>query len=224
MVVPDSIGLIYAVSLNSDNEMALSCRKNFDKSGTLVFADHGEIMGTISTNVNPQQSEWCEITSNKDQILVTLNEGGFGSNNSILQLVSNLDSIPDNIQLGDGGNHIFYPANGYDYVFVTVTGSHKVVVVDLLKKKIMQTFTTNTSGYNGPRESVLLGKNLFVTTYNSSILEINSETGTLIATLNSKGKPEGLTVINGKLWVANAFGSGSYTPDSTVAIFESPSQ
>jgi hypothetical protein len=34
------------------------------------------------------------------------------------------------------------------------------------------------------------------------------------------GKPEGLAIIDGKLWACNAYKKGEYAPDSTIAIFD----
>ncbi len=225
-VMPDTLGLIYAVSLTSDNEMLISCRNGFDKPGTLVGMDKKKIAGTIPTLVNPQQTvPFRSSIGDLQRIgLALLNEGGFGANNSTLQLYGDkdADSVVVNLPLGDAGNHIFYNGLGNDTMYITVNGSHSIVVVDLKTRSLVKSIPTLTTGFNGPRESAVIGDKLFVTTYNSDVREFDIATGALVATLNSKGKPEGLTVINGKLWVANAFGSGSYTPDSTIAIFESP--
>lgn len=109
-------------------------------------------------------------------------------------------------------------------MYVTVNGSHKVVIVDLRKSEIVKVIPTGTEkdDYNGPRECALIGKTLFVTTYNSDVREFNIETGAMTGILDSKGKPEGLAVINGKLWIANAYESKSYSYGNTVAIFDSP--
>jgi hypothetical protein len=219
-IVPDSLGQIYAVTLDSDN-MILSCRSSFDKPGTLVIMYRDTVEGILPTHVNPQQSVFYRSTLGKIGLAV-LNEGSFGANNSTVHLTGGTtDTTNVTIPLGDGGNHIFYEGLGHDSMYVTVNGSHKIVIVDLVKKEIVKTIPTGTTGYNGPRESAVIGDKLFVSTYNSDVREFDITTGALVATLNSKGKPEGLTVINGKLWVANAFGSGSYTPDSTIAILES---
>lgn len=226
VVLPDSLGQIYALSTeSSSNGMLISCRSSFDKPGYLVFFENGKIQGTIPTLVNPQQTVFYRTSTGTQNRIgnAVLNEGGFGAANSTIQLYGDKkeDSVVVNILIGDGGNHIFYAGNGHDSMFVTVNGSHKVVIIDLNKKEIVKSIPTLTTGFNGPRESVVIGDKLFVTTYNSDVREFDITTGALVATLNSKGKPEGLTVINGKLWVANAFGSGSYTPDSTIAILES---
>ena len=38
--------------------------------------------------------------------------------------------------------------------------------------------------------------------------------------LKPAGKPEGLAIIDGKLWACNAYKKGEYAPDSTIAIFD----
>ncbi|MFN8358970.1 MAG: T9SS type A sorting domain-containing protein [Candidatus Kapaibacterium sp.] len=221
-IIPDSLGNIYALSKSQGDALTLSCRKEFDKPGHIVGIDimNGKILGVVPTFINTQQTTDFRNSINQ-YMMIVLNEGSYGSKNSTLQIFEkNLTSI--DIPLGDGGNHIFYEGMGRDSLFVTVNGSHKVVIVDLIKKQIVKSIPTLTTGFNGPRESAVIGNKLFVTTYNSDVREFDIATGALVATLNSKGKPEGLTVINGKLWIANAFGAGSYTPDSTIAIFESP--
>lgn len=223
IVLPDSLGQIYAVSKpNSNPIFTLSSRKNYGTPGYIIGVDvvAPAILGVFQTLINTQQT-LDFVTSDHNSFLAVLNEGGFGANNSALQIFGkNFENTV--LPLGDAGNHIYYQGDGSDSLYVTVNGSHKVVIIDVLKKEIVKSIPTQTTGYNGPRESVVIGNKLFVTTYNSDVREFDIETGNLIATLDSKGKPEGLTVINGKLWVANAFVKGEYNADSTVAVFDSP--
>jgi hypothetical protein len=223
ITLPDSLGQIVAVSKpNSNPIFTLSSRKNYDKPGYVLGVDieNAEILGAFQVLINPQQTIDF-VTSDKNSFLAVLNEGVFNGNNSALQVFGKNFEVTT-FPLGDGGNHIFYQGDGHDSLYTTVNGSHKVVIVDMIKKEIVKTIPIGTTGFNGPRESAVIGNKLFVTTYNSDVREFDLETGALVATLDSKGKPEGLTVIDGKLWVANAFVKGGYAPDSTVAVFDSP--
>ncbi len=154
---------------------------------------------------------------NGDSLLAVLFEGTFGQTDSRLLLL-----YPDHTRsfaIGGLGNHI---AAFGDTLVVTMNGSHQVHLVDLRSETIVKTLATGTDGYNGPRESLLWKNWLITSTYNSDIRIFDLDNGSLKYTLHSGGKPEGIAIVNGKLWVANAFQTDSYTPDSTVAILELP--
>ncbi|MBI3258592.1 MAG: T9SS type A sorting domain-containing protein [Ignavibacteriae bacterium] len=225
IIVPDSVGTIHAVSVQIEGDehtavAVMSCIKDYLTPGYIIAAANGFTYILPPTKIGPQQVVNYTNPNDSSDNAAILCEGSFGVENSFLQLNNGFTST--DILLGNGGNHIFYQGKDHDSMYVTVNGSHKVVIVDLKTQAIVKTISTGTTEYNGPRESVIIGKTLFVTTYNSDVREFNIETGAMTGILESKGKPEGLTVINGKLWVANAFIEKSYTVGNTIAVFDSP--
>lgn len=226
VIVPDSVGDIHAVSVEIEGTehtavVVMSCLKDYLTPGNVIASANG-FSYTLPTKIAPQQVVNYTNPSDSSDNAAILCEGTFGVENSFLQLNDGLTST--DLLLGKAGNHIFYEGKGHDSMYVTVNGSHKIVIVDLRKSEIVKEIPTGTEkdDYNGPRESAIIGKTLFVTTYNSDVREFNIETGAMTGILDSKGKPEGLSVINGKLWVANAYLSKSYSYGNTVAVFDFP--
>ncbi len=227
IVLPDSLGFIHAITAEELDDahqvgVAISCIKDYTNPGYLAASINGEILLVLNTLISPQQAITYISPIDSNGAVAVLCEGTYGVGNSYLQLFVKQDSAAVNISVGDGGNHIFYEGTGHDSMYVTSNGTHKVLIVDLKKLSAVKSISVGTTGFNGPRESALIGNKLFVTTYDSDVREFNIETGELVATLDSKGKPEGLTVINGKLWVANAYKSKSYEAGNTIAVFDSP--
>jgi outer membrane protein assembly factor BamB len=99
-----------------------------------------------------------------------------------------------------------------------MNGSHQVHIVDLNTRRITRTIPTNTSGFNGPRESVLIGNTLYVTTYASDVRMFDITTGAELGRLNPRGKPEGIAVLGNSIVVANAFEANGFNSGKTVVV------
>jgi hypothetical protein len=148
--------------------------------------------------------------------LAILNEGIFGTSTSTVQIIDgNQNTV---INVGDTGNHIFFSPFRYRLI-VTVNGSHQVHIIELVNgKQITRTIPTNTSGFNGPRESVLIGNTLYVTTYASDVRMFDITTGAELGRLNPRGKPEGIAALGNSIVVANAFESGGFASATSVVV------
>lgn len=205
-----------------NNILYMSVTKDYTNPGVVLAYNTFTKMMLDSTSAfaNTQQIVLFTTSLNKSGRLV-LSEGTFGNQDSKLQ-ISKLDSsgkfITKALNLGNAGNHIYVRG---DSAFVCVNGSNNIVVVDLNSESVVRTISVGTSGFNGPRESTSIGDDLFVTTYNSDVRRFSISTGELTETFSTGSKSEGITVINGKLWIANEYQKDSYTNfDSTVTLWK----
>ncbi len=195
-------------------------RPNFTDPGSVVELDiAGQDRTSFKTGPNPQAPLPYEVAGVSG--LAVLCEGTFGGGNGTLELRPS-SGTPTTIGIGDTPNHLLIHG---ERAYVTVNGSHSVVVVDLSRKEAIDTILVGTSGYDGPREAAIDTSSsdgidrLFVSTFSSDVRVFNLSTGARIATLNPGAKPEGLAVVGNELWVTRTFVAGGYAVTSDIAIF-----
>jgi hypothetical protein len=169
------------------------------------------------------------ITRSNGQGLLILNEGNFGSTNSTLQMIKfdtrnttsmRFEDTTRIISLGGTGNHLYQSG---DSVFITMNGSHEVHIFDTRQERIVRTIPVGTAGFNGPRESLVIGSTLYVSTFTNDVRRFDIRTGRAISPLLIPGgRPEGLSVFAGQLFVTNAFMAGTFTSGTSIAQFDLP--
>jgi hypothetical protein len=80
-----------------------------------------------------------------------------------------------------------------------------------------------TTGYDGPRESIMLPNSNYIFTgaYNGKVYISSITEGKVVDSLESEGKVESIASVAGLPVVvtANSFVKGSYNADSTVTVF-----
>jgi hypothetical protein len=204
--------------------LLLSRRPDFTNPGTVLAYNTllGSTIASYPAGPNVQQT-LAFTTSRGESGVAILSEGNFGRSNSTVSIVTlnalgaALTSTTANV--GDTGNHLLLRG---DSVFVTSNGSHQVHILDLNTKSIVRTIPTGTTGSNGPRESVVDGDVLYVTTFSNDVRRFRISTGAPITPLLlPQGKPEGLALSGGRLFVANAFlPNSSFTSSTNVAVFD----
>jgi hypothetical protein len=151
-----------------------------------------------------------------------INEGTFGgADDGTLDIY--VGQQRTTVDVGDTPNHLLIH-DGRAYV--TVNGSHHIIVVDLAERKVIDTIKTGTSGYDGPRESAIDTKDpdgrmrLYVTTFTGDVRIFDLATGQRTGTLAVGAKPEGLAIIGRELWVTRTFVEGGYAAARDVVIFD----
>jgi hypothetical protein len=212
---------------NDGKEIALmySSKKDYVSPGefTIFSLANKTVLFSTYIGINPQHI--LAFPESQTLMCAILCEGTFGSNDSkiffVLKPNSNNPNISiDSIDIGDTGNYL---AESNGILLAVMNGSHEITAINLEDRTLIGKFPVGTSGYNGPREAVIDPSGIvFVSTYNSDIRKGLLSNGTLEGILDPKGKPEGIALINGALWVANAYKSGSYDYDSTITIMEQP--
>ena len=218
-------GTFSSVSTSPDgNTVWVAQRPNFTDPGTIVEINvPSKKSTTFATGVNPQAP--LPYSTPTSTGLAAICEGTFGGNNGSLDLWTDSQGTRTRttIPVGDTPNHLLIHN---DRAYVTVNGSHHVVVVDLIAQKAVDTIVVGSSGYDGPRECVIdtMGPNgtprLFVSTFTSDVRIFDLTTGQRLGTLSVGAKPEGLAIVGRELWVTRAFVEGGYSATNDVVIFD----
>ncbi len=218
-------GTFSSVSTSPDgNTVWVAQRPNFTDPGTMVEVDvKSRAQMTFPTGVNPQAP--LPYSTSAGNGLAAICEGTFGSGNGTLELWTDLKGARKRtvISVGDTPNHLLIHAGR---AYVTVNGSHSVVVVDLAAQKAIDTLFVGTSGYDGPRECAIdtasdgSPTHLYVTTFSSDVRVFDLATGQRITTLAVGAKPEGLAIVGRELWVTRTFVEGGYDATNDLVIFD----
>lgn len=227
-VLNDNVGDIDAVAISPSgpSHLFISLRNGenpFSDPGQVIVYNPqtGQILQTIDAGVNVQQTAYYD-PSEAGLSFAILNEGSFGSENSILQIgeIVHMGNFELNeIELGNGGNHIEVAG---DRMFVTVNGSHKVLEIDLNSKSVVGEIDLPTTGFDGPRESRVISDDLFISTYDGRIFHfpnyMNNQTSPY--QILAADKIEGFDVGNDDIIVAAApYNRTDYSPNNDVNIF-----
>ena len=224
-----TITALCVLSLNLHGEektvIAMSHKTSFTQNGSfgLYSIADKKIIAETEAGVNPQLIKAFRNLLGEVEFAI-LCEGTFGGKNSKLYRLlptpnSGLPFKTEFYDLGDTGNYFIIQ----DQLALTVmNGSHEIIPFNLATNTVLPGYPTGTSGYDGPREVVLdtITNRVFVSTYASDIRIGSYISGDVLGILEPMGKPEGLAIIDGKLWACNAYKKGEYAPDSTIAIFD----
>jgi hypothetical protein len=99
--------------------------------------------------------------------------------------------------------------------------SHQIKIIDANTHEV-KTLYTGTKGYNGPRESVVKGDYLYVTTYAGDIRVFDLRTGVLVSIFPAKDgvKCEGLTFIDDNTFAVAEVSNADYSSNNIVSIFQ----
>ncbi len=207
-------GLSFArVGIMGQDLLSLTLRGRSTSAVVQVFPATGRVSRRLAAGIFAQQA--IAYTTPVDGVeTVILNEGGFGTSTATL-MIAGVDGNVTTLNLGDTGNHLLVSGG---QAIVTMNGSHTIQVIDLATRRIVRTIPTGTTGFNGPRESVVIGTTLYVTTYASDVRAFDISTGREIARFNPRGKPEGIAVLGGNIVVANAFEAGGFASANTVVV------
>ena len=198
----------------------------FTQTGTDEFfasirskENYGVQYNQIATGKFPQSSANVTL-SDGSEAFVVMNEGDFSQSatNGSLTIYNNGETTTTDI--GNTANHFFV---NNDIAYITMNGSHEIVTFNLQTKQVEKRFPLPTSGFSGPRESVLLENTLYTSAYSGDIYKINLSTDEVKKEFTTSGIPEGLAIIThntgASLWTTLAYKDASYTSDNRVEIF-----
>lgn len=157
-----------------------------------------------------------------------VNQGSWGYNNSSLQVYDanlGLASSPD------CNSDIFYTANGEllgdvaqdllwvgDKLFVTVSSSQKLEILDATGKRVRQ-YTFAAEGAQ-PRYMATDGANVYVTNYDGYVYVYDATDCDSITKIYSGSYPEGISCCNGSLIVNNSNWGGYGGGEANVAVID----
>ena len=155
-----------------------------------------------------------------------INQGSWGYNNASLQVYDiNLGAVSS----PDCNSDIFYTANGEllgdvaqdllwvgNKLFVTVSNSQKLEILDESGKRVRQ-YTYTAEGAQ-PRFMATDGANVYVTNYDGNVYVYNALSGDSITKIYSGSYPEGISYLNGSLFVNNSNWGGYGGGEPSVAV------
>lgn len=167
-------------------------------------------LGACSKNDDPIPQE--PLPDNVGMFV--LNEGQFGQQNASLGFIKFKDgSYSDTTILGSNANDaIRYGGN----IYITVTESNKVVVINYYNSKIVKSIPMKQ-----PRNLTFIDKKVFVTNYNNRVVAIDTTSLSPVDSIEVGRTPEEIVRMNGKLYVANSgskdgWSSGNF--DKTISV------
>jgi hypothetical protein len=216
-------GLFQSVTLDGGNVLVTERPKNFSmEPGYVHIVERASGHRIAKFRAGTFVATAVRIVGERDSAIsyYALNEGSFPSANSTISLFEYQPNIFGADTLGKGINHI--TQTSANYAVVTMNGSHMVVVTDLANWQAIVRAPVGTSGFDGPRESMLLdNNNLMVTTYAGDVRVLNPSTLNAVRPFPVGGRAEGIAMAGGKVFAAVPFLPGSYTPASLVAVIDS---
>lgn len=226
-VLRDTVALLSGSALTFVpvlQSLLVSIRPNFTDPGRVVVLNlaTGTTTATYQAGANVQQT-LAYATRSGELGVAVLSEGNFGRPNSTVQLLTinpqtGATTASTTLLVGDTGNHLLLRG---DTLIVTSNGSHELHLIDLNRRAIVRTISTGTSGFNGPREAVVDGDIVYVSTFSNDVRRFRLSTGAPVnPILQPQGRPEGLALVGSRLFVANAFLPSMFTSGSTVAVFD----
>ncbi len=194
----------------------------FDK---LYIIDENTNQILVDTNTDPYPIQ--TIVAGK--YLFILTEGTFGQNNSKLWVyeIDNTQGLYLNyakeFDIGDGGNHIFNYQN--NKLLITMNGSHEILILDIPNLQIEDTIKTPTTGFDGPRESNVVGDNAIVVSAYDGNLYTFDFNGNQLSKISLNSKLEGIfsyslnPVLNYYIVAVTSPFLLDYSPNDKVYLF-----
>lgn len=156
--------------------------------------------------------------------MIVLCEGLFQQNNAALSWVNFADGSSDDLfftnktgrLLGDTGNDLEQYGSK---IYIVVNVSSTIEVLDKSTgNPIKQISMMNGVVAKQPRSIVFFGSNAFITCFDGYVDVLDTASLTITQRIPVGDNPEGLSISNDKLYVANSGGLNSPNVDSTVSV------
>jgi len=180
----------------------------------------------VSCTQRIKEEKITPSSSEKGRFLYVLNEGLFQHNNSTLTRY-NLDNqiVEKDIfgringqRLGDTGNDIAI-YGGKLYILVTVSSQLFITDVHTVKLIKRLPLLNDTNIGREPRRMAFYQNKIYVSCFDGFVLQIDTSTLNVEKAVYSGRNPEGIAIVNHKLYVANSGGKDFPNYDSTLSIF-----
>lgn len=158
--------------------------------------------------------------------MIVLCEGLFQYNNASVSWCDfSQNSVTNNFftsktgrQLGDTGNDM-EQYGGKIYIVVNVSSTIEVMDASTFKSLKQITMVTNGNSKQ-PRSLAFHGSKVYVTCYDGFVDVIDTTSLNVTQRIQVGSNPEGLSVANNKLYVANSGGLNFPLPDSTISVID----
>ncbi|MGQ9845941.1 MAG: YncE family protein [Bacteroidales bacterium] len=181
----------------------------------------------VKEPIEPEKPQDVEIDTTYSAIGVyVLNEGLFNMNNSTLTFYNNSSStaitdffdIQNGRKLGDTGNDIAIYGNKM-YIVVNVS-SQLEVVNPYTGKSIKQIPFFNGNQPRQPRYIAFYKNKAFVCSFDGTVAVIDTASLVIEKFINVGRNPDGIAVVNNKVYVSNSGGLDYPNYDNTVSVID----
>ncbi|MFT5819033.1 MAG: DNA-binding beta-propeller fold protein YncE [Crocinitomix sp.] len=168
------------------------------------------------------------IPAQYDSGIVVLNEGLFEQNNSSLTFYDGTTSYQQVFKsengrgLGDTANDFdTYSFGGKQYIIIAVDVSSQVEIIDRKTLKVVAQIPF-FDGINArePRQIKVHGTRALVCNFDGTVGVIDLISNTLVDLIEVGANPDGLAIVNDKLYVSNSGGLNYPIYDSTVSVID----
>ena len=175
---------------------------------------------------NEDQTKEPDVNPADNMTLLVLNRGNYQANNASLNLIdlatgdnTDIYQTANKSGLGDAAQDLLQKGNNY---YVTVTNSNRIVKLDQTGKLLAEASPTDSvGGPVNPRSMVLNGGKLYVTYfYNHAVGVLDAETMQEEKRIPVGRYPEGITMANNKLYVANSGGNDYPNYGNTISVID----
>lgn len=188
---------------------------------TLLF------VGVTISSCSDDDDNTSGTLSQTEKGCYVLNTGNWGGNDASLQYYdyasglatpadaqSNIFAFENGTLLGDLAQDMLWIE---DKLFVTVSGSQKLEILDENGKRICEPYLYTTEGAS-PRMLATDGKFVYVTNYDGNVYVYNASTAEYVKKIAVGTRPEGISYIDGYLVVNNA--GELYAYNGTLSVIE----
>jgi hypothetical protein len=109
-------------------------------------------------------------------------------------------------------------------LYISMSGSSNITVLDIKTHELLKQIEVKDKDKpRQPRYLTAYKENIYASTYDGNVIRIDTATLTLQAVTKVGKNPEGIAVVNGKLYVANSGGlnyASQMPPDSTLSVVD----
>ncbi len=151
----DSISVPNAAAVAVDEKNVYVVSSTWGAPGAIRKFKKLDLTKAVDSIEVPANSQ--HIIALPNETLVFVNEGTSGKEDSKVIFINNTDkmSVAKELTVGGMGNHL---AQCEDFLYVTMNGTHKVMIIDWKKQAIVDSIAIPTTGYDGPRETLLINE------------------------------------------------------------------
>jgi len=222
--IADNIGDYYApppAITKQGDTLFLSTTPSSSNPGKLVIYNlrKKEEVGRIDAGFSIQQTIYYELNGKK--MLAIMSEG-HGNQDAMLQFVELKSTGAETVKKFENiGNYANFISMIGGKLFLLLNGSNEIMEFNLNNLAIVKTFSTGTSGFDGPREAVIVNSfdELYVTSYNGDVRVFDTNTGILKKTYPVDSKAEGLFLLENEMFLVCNISNANYTANNKVSIF-----
>ncbi|ROL57530.1 hypothetical protein D9V86_12240 [Bacteroidetes/Chlorobi group bacterium ChocPot_Mid] len=221
-LVSTGIGNYYASAISKDGDtLYLSINQENGKPGRVIIYNYKnkQEISSITAGLNVQQVLNYQLNGKK--MLAVMSEG-LGNQDAMLQFVELKITGAEVVKKFENiGKYANFMTMAGGKLFLILNGSHEIWEYNLNDYSITKTFSSGTSGFNGPREAVIQNsyEELYVTTYNGDVRVFDTKTGALKKTYPVDSKAEGMYLLKDEVFLVCNISNADYSANNKVSIF-----